>query len=633
MNNYIFHCISATLFSKMPLMKNRIASSVSVLVPIVAATIAAFPLNSSAGVEDTVWNAQRERAKELKKVNAKRLRDAGEKGDVAYFAVPAMSEVMRLDDTWPEDGELNGTVRCVLAKGEFESCSFQLFSFRDFDDVELKVDLPGLKNDIRVVKLWFQNGNGWVSYFDDTGLKLTPELLLHDENLIKVVKDKEPANYARVRKDGKDKYHWISAPKKADSYNSGFNQYDKGFYDADKLLPVSLEKDSFKQFFITVNADKNQKSGIYKGKVTVTRKGKTLATVPLSVRVLPFELPMPKGYLEPEKPYLHSCMGAMPNLGRLTAALGDAEKAKTYYLGRLKSLYEHSVFHAPYIYEGDFERQKWIVDSLRKIGFPLDVVICNPRVPWFALNFGGRMSWRNYYDSVVSARECKEYYDKLLPGSTILCAHGDEQGTAFVTAHRELFREYEKQGIHMGCAGHNALLYKGGYAYSFMPLGTSPDAMIDKTRPWREIGNTWLGFYAAQHTASENPQFVRRQHGLLGWLNGATMSYNYEFAIGSFNDRANVLYRPMVISYADSKGLMETIQYAGFREACDDIRYATYLRQLADESIAKGDVDARLLAKKARMYLAMLNRDSVDLNLARLEMIEYILKMREALGK
>ena len=49
--------------------------------------------------------------------------------------------------------------------------------------------------------------------------------------------------------------------------------------------------------------------------------------------------------------------------------------------------------------------------------------------------------------------------------------------------------------------------------------------------------------------------------------------------------------------------------------------------------LKNGDVYTRLLAKKARMYLAMLKRDSVDLNLARLEMIDYILKMRKALGK
>jgi hypothetical protein len=157
--------------------------------------------------------------------------------------------------------------------------------------------------------------------------------------------------------------------------------------------------------------------------------------------------------------------------------------------------------------------------------------------------------------------------------------------------------------------------------------------MYESTRPWREIGADYLGFYACQHTGSENPQFTRRQHGLLGWLNGATMSFNYEFAIGNFNDLYAVLYRPMVVTYANSQGLMETIQYAGFREACDDIRYGTYLKQLADECLEKGDVDARITAKTSLMYLAMLNRESVDLNLARLEMIRYIMEMRKALGK
>ena len=80
-------------------MKNSTISSLSVLMSTIAVTLStALPFNSSAGVEDTVWNAQRERAKELKKVNAKRLKDAGVKGDVAYFAVPAMSEIMRLED-------------------------------------------------------------------------------------------------------------------------------------------------------------------------------------------------------------------------------------------------------------------------------------------------------------------------------------------------------------------------------------------------------------------------------------------------------------------------------------------------------------------------------------------------------
>ena len=584
---------------------------------------------ASAGVEDTVWNAQKERAKTLKAENAKRLRELGVKDDVAFFAVPALSDLMRLDDTWPDDGTLGGTVRCVLAQDEFEACSFELFSFTDIDGVELKVDL-GLPNDLRVVKLWFQNGNGWVSYFDDIGLKLVPELLLHDENLIKVVKDGDgPANYARVRKGGKDEYVWISSPKEMNPEKETW-QYSDGFADADRLLPVALEKNSFKQFFLTIHPPKNQRPGVYKGSVTVSRKGKELAKIPLAVRVLPFALPFPKGYLQRDKAYMHSCMGAMPNLERLVGNFeGDEAKAKKCFRAWLQSLYDHSMFHAVWIGENN----AWCVPMLREIGFPLDVVWGSNMVAWFGLNFGGRMRYEHLRWAQDAAKKCSAFYKKVLGDAKICCGHGDEQGTAFVTAHRELLREYEKYGISIGCAGHEALLYKGGYAYGHYPMAGEPENAYLKSRPWREIGAYPIGFYASQHTASENPQYTRRQHGILGWLNGLTMSHNYEFAIGSFNDRANVLYRPMVVSYCNSQGLMETIEYAGFREACDDIRYATYLLDLVEEAEKSKDVDTRILGKKARMYLAMLKGETMDLDAVRLEMIAKILELRGALGK
>ena len=594
-----------------------------------AALVAALSAGAAlAGVEDTVWNAQKERAKALKPANAKRLRWAGATGDVAFFAVPAMSDLMRLDDTWPDDGALGGTVRCVVAQDEFESCSFELFAFRDLDGVELSVDL-GLPSDLRVVKVWFQNGNGWTSYFDDVGLKLVPELLLHDENLIRVTKEKGgPANHARVRRDGKDTWVWISSPKEMNPKEEPW-QYDPGFADADRLLPVTLWKDSFKQFFLTVHPPKDCAPGVYKGSVSVRRKGTELARIPLAVRVLPFSLPLPKGYQERDKAYLHSCMATMPSLDRLAKKCGgDEERAKACFRAWLQSLYDHSVFHAPWIGPSN----EWCVPMLREIGFPLDVVFGSSMVPWFALNFGGRMSYKHLRSAQDSAKKCAAFYARVLPGSKILCSHGDEQGAAFVTTHRELFREYERNGIAMGCAGHAALLYKGGYAYGFQPMAGSPDEAYDKSRPWREVGTYPIGFYAMQHTGSENPQFTRRQHGLLGWLNGMTMAYNYEFAVGSFNDRANVLYRPMVVTYANGQGLMETIQYAGFREACDDIRYASYLLDLAERAAASDDVDVRLLGRKARLYLATLPGETMDLDAVRLEIVEKILALRAALG-
>ena len=194
---------------------------------------------------NTVWNAQKERAKTAMPANAARVKAelaaAGQAdAKIAFYAVPAMSDVMRIPDVYPFDGKLGGEVRATLAQGEFESASFELFAFEDMDKVELKLsDLKGpggtLAADLRVVKTWFQNGNGWVSYFDDVGLKLTPELLLHDENLIDVDLE-HAANYARVMKDGKATKVWISAPKGLDA--NAFDPYDPGFRDADVIQPV-----------------------------------------------------------------------------------------------------------------------------------------------------------------------------------------------------------------------------------------------------------------------------------------------------------------------------------------------------------------------------------------------------------
>ena len=611
-----------------------------------SACVVAMGCSAIAGVVDgvdpinTVWNAQKARAKALMPANAARVKAdlAAAKlpeGKVAWYEVPAMSDIMRIGDTYPVDGTVGGTVGATFAQGEFEAASFELFAFEDLDGIELKVsDIKGpggkLAADLRVVKCWFQNGNGWVSYFDDAGLKLVPELLLHDENLIEVDTEKA-ANYARVMKDGKATNVWISAPKGLDA--DAFDPFDPGFRDADSLLPVALEKNAFKQFFLTFHASKNQKPGVYRGTITIKQSNNpsnlAILSIPVAACVLPFELPMPRGYQNYDQLYVYACMGASPKLERLAERCkGDKARAENICRAWWQSLYDHSVFHATKASECSLDR----VPMLRKIGFPLNPLWGDNGLPWFGLHLGGRMSFRNHMMVQHAAKKVGAFYDKHFPGVQVLSAYGDEQSAAFVSTFREAFECYLDTSVRMGCAGHDALMNKGGYIYRFYPMGGSPDE-IEKARSWHEMGNEPVGFYASQHTGSENPQFVRMQHGLLGYLSGLTMTFNYEFATGSWNDRVNELYKPMVITYANGDGLMETIQYAGFREGCDDIRYATYLKGLCFEAEKKGPLAAKVAARKALQYLALLKRDKMDLNAVREEMIEYILKIREALEK
>jgi hypothetical protein len=273
---------------------------------------------------------------------------------------------------------------------------------------------------------------------------------------------------------------------------------------------------------------------------------------------------------------------------------------------------------------------------MRKIGYPLDWVLDGSGIPWFALNFGGRMSFDNVMTAKAGAARLARKWDGLLGHHNVLTSYGDEQGAAFVAAHREMLEEYFKHGIKMGCAGHDQLFFKGGYVYENMPMGTTPDDM-KRTERWNEVGDKFISFYALQHTGSENPQFVRYQHGLLSYFSNMSMIENYEFAIGDthggWNDRANIVYRPMVITYENADGLMETIQWSGFREGIDDMRYMTYLKQLAREANEKGDADARLTAKKALQFVALIPRQSPDINNIRLETIVHIMKIRKAMGK
>ena len=553
--------------------------------------------------------------------------------DVSWFAVPAMSDLMRLHDTYPTDGRLEGDLRVVVAQDEFEPASFQLISRGDLSDVRLSVSPLRSKSgatirpedvDLRVVKLWLQNGNAWLSYFADVGLKLVPELMLHDEKMVKVDLDVQ-ANYARL-KDGKGERHiWISSPRKLE--DSKFDAVNEPFADAETLQPVSLEKDAFKQFVLTVHAPKGQAPGVYTGAISVTARGRIVAKIPVSVRVLPFVLPAPRSYEDIDEVFIVSFMGGTSLEGLERTFGGDHAKAKAFYRDYLIAMRDHGVSH-PCV-----DQTKEVFDMVRELGMPTRPVIgAKGYAPWFALNFGGRMSFKNIMGAKEGAEKASKIYNDLVGHNELLCSYGDEQGTAFVTAHRNFFKFYIEKGMRQGCAGHEALLWKGGYAYDFYPMGGTPNS-LDRIRPWKEMGGKYIGFYASQHNGAENPQYARMQHGLLGYFSGLNMVFNYEFALGPWNDLGSILYKPMVVSYLNAGGLVETLAFSGFREGIDDIRYATYLKQLVRETESSKDIEAKMLGRKALQYLVLLPRDKMDLNGVRAEMIEHILKLRKALGK
>ena len=144
----------------------------------------------------------------MKKVMTMALALAGlaAQAGVTWWAVPAMSGEAKLPDRDPADGEKGGVVRIVMAKEEYEPGSFVVVADSDLGKTSFELSefrnergqaLPASALDLKFVKVWYQNGNAWWSYFGDSGVRLCPELLVNDEDLIRVDTEKK-ANYARL---------------------------------------------------------------------------------------------------------------------------------------------------------------------------------------------------------------------------------------------------------------------------------------------------------------------------------------------------------------------------------------------------------------------------------------------------
>ena len=542
-----------------------------------------------------------------------------------HYVVPAMGERPYMPDAYPEDGEPGKPVTIVVARDEYEPGSFLVCgrrSERAFKSVQLSVGelrnengdvFPAEDLDLKVVKVWWQNKNAWISYFGDTGWKLVPELLLHDENLIRV-DEKNEANYARVvAKDGKVREEWLNPPRQFDGMwilpwldISRFRCMREGYDDAKTLQPVSIGEYQFKQFFLTAHARKDTKPGVYRGVVKVGDMG----DIPVVVRVLGFVLPQPRAFVDPTKEFLVSSISDVGQVQFAQRNGYDWKLARKQLVSVLKNKGEHNM--SIHMVRGAADPLAFdCVDAMREAGLRTDVLMgwAGPDGP----ADGHVERAKRLADDTIRRYGHKNGY----------LSYGDEPGPRWFPKVRPVIKAYQDQGFGFYQSGHDHVFYLGGYFYDWQYVAKDPSDP-SSTRLWNaEQNRNRVCWYAVQHTGSENPAFNRRQNGLTAWLSGYTVFCNYIFAIDSYNDNS-VQFRPMVQAYGCASGVIDTLQWEGFREGVDDIRYATLMADLARKAQKFQDTKVRYLGGQAMMFLTTLDVRSFDMNWARSEMIRYI---------
>ena len=557
----------------------------------------------------------------------------GLRADVTWYAVDPMAETQFLPDKEPVNGLKGEPVRMVAAKGEFEPGSFVLTADADLGKVDFKVgDLKSKDGavfsakeiDVRTVKVWYQNQNGWWSYFADDSFKLCPELLLHDEDLIRV-DEKKMANYARLtEKDGRVRYHWLTPPKDVENrledseggrIDDAFFSMKPNFMDAETFKGATVEKNRFKQFLLTVHVPKETKPGLYAGEIVLVQRkgGKKLGAVPVVLRVLPFELPEPCTFGDCNKPFLTWFCSYIGYGGVMDINGGDRDLATK----QLKAIALNFIQHN---------------NTVHLIGFDGEEE--------FSRTHGADMKHRHYGGMHLTSDKAEIRYDARRKRERMIkvggedaqgyLSWGDEYQLNTLRKIRDMVKIYHEQGfgftVNSG-SGYSA----GGYlADLWWPPKFPDERSKDVAEHFNNLGGKgYFGWYACQHVGAENPAFNRRQYGLAPYRAGLSCNYNYAHHLQGWNDRASIVYRPMMFVYGVGNGCLDTIQWEGFREGLDDIRYATLLKRLAMPLVDSKNIDGRYVAKKALQYLSDLDHDNYDLTTVRLEMIRHILKLQE----
>jgi len=180
-------------------------------------------------------------------------------------------------------------------------------------------------------------------------------------------------------------------------------------------------------------------------------------------------------------------------------------------------------------------------------------------------------------------------------------------------------------------------MFVAGYVGHFEVIGDLLDVLVCAGHPNIEEANL---FHSAGHRifcygnpqgGVEDPEIYRRNYGLLLWKNNYDGAYTfaYQLAYGTiWNDFNNPKYRNHNFTYPTVDGVIDTVQWEGYREAVDDVRYVTTLLNAIEEGKQSANREITAIALGAQQYLAELDVRKADLNVVRLEMVNYILRLK-----
>ncbi|MBN1345659.1 MAG: hypothetical protein JXQ73_23405 [Phycisphaerae bacterium] len=523
------------------------------------------------------------------------------------YTPPAITNVRFTTDAFPIPGRPGDRLSCSGSRDEYESLSLVLYALEDLKGCRVSCGdlsgpsgtIPSAAVDVHVVKCWYQAGKGiWFS----KGTKLlTPELLLKDDGLVRVDLEKKE-NYVRsTAPDGKEHYLLCSGKT-----SEGLAEVRP--IDAKTLCPVDIPARTLRQYWLTVRIPKDAKPGAYEGQVRIEWQSGGHA-IPLTVTAHAFEL-MPSRLI-----YSIYYRAKLSPDGKPT--IGSEHKSEQQYRAELADFLSHGVLYPTNYQSMDERLLRRVLEMRREAGLPagkfyhLGTSTGAPKTQQALKDLAGRVQrciafCKPFgYDEVYFYGIDEAKGDRLNAQRAAWGAVQESGGKMFVACYKQTF---EAMGKLLNCA----------------VLAGRPDP--EEARKWHSVGSQAF-CYAYPQVGNEEPETYRRHFGLVLWKAGfdGAMDYAYQHGFGHvWNDFDHHHYRDHNFTYPTVDGVVGTIQWEGFREAVDDVRYvATLEHAIQHAPPAKAD-----LAKQARTWLDRLDPDTADLHETRARMVEFISRLR-----
>ena len=536
-----------------------------------------------------------------------------EKGAIPYaiYQIKAITNTKILPDTFPILGSPGNEVHVTACQGEYDPATFVVHALQDIKGLLVTATdlhgngsiIPASAVDIRVVKCWFQAGVLWN---DNKQCLLTPELLLKDDRLVKVdLQDKK--NYLRTSNLGDPEQYVLISGK------DNKNLEDIQPHDADTLQPVDISAKRNKQFWITVHVPTNATPGDYRGTIKLSADGTPSAPIVLRVRVLPFSL---------EKPALTYSMYYRGKLTRNNflvknqPAITPDWKSDQQYYAEMVNLKSHGV-DFPIICQSDEELVKKELEIRQKAGLPKGPLFATGLHPGTIKRPEEAAALKQKVDRWVRIAEAFGYGPVYAYGI-------DEGGEELIKLQQSAWDIVHQQGVKVFAAISSRFALKSAAYLDLANVSNLPDPKI--AAKYHAYGHQVFN-YGYPQSGAEEPDTYRRKYGLPLWQTGydGAMDYAYQHAKEGhiWNDFNHPSSRPTVVAYPTVNGVIDTVQWEGFREGVDDVRYVTTLLK----AIQRAKASKPQVAIDAQRWVDSLDLKN-NLDEVRSKMIDWIIKLQ-----